>query len=441
MLLLNLALPWLVLATVALVSPSSIDPHFYLLHGLQTHLFIYGLPAFTVKLGMIGIFIPFAVVHNITFLLIRLVQSRLDLEFLPMIRSVLIWGALGCLAYWLGISFARGARFGEFHSLVLMLLPITALGVGLAVFVGGHKDRGHAQLAALLVAWAPAFSIVATLAGNHLRPQRFFSEVNVEPGGGVQGLTDLDAKTRSKGFLRLTISKEGIPVAFPGLAKDLRVEYSADKKVSRVSSDLDPVATAKILRFPEQVEAAGWRSPGDNAKALAEYCLRAPRDSDPSQALTLRWSKSDAVLAIQVSRCDTFANWTMSAQTQIFSLGMIDVNLAAITKEHRESTPLRMADFDKALLNDPDWRQRKLGYSLLAQVNDATAIPLLGKGFYDKDVEVRQTASVDFCLGVPRLKTFYRSRSQMEILIGGAMPCELFLWRIASSPSRRLLRC
>jgi hypothetical protein len=403
--LLNLAFPWLLVGTIAFLLPASHDPNFWMLQGLQDQLRIYGMVAPTAKLGIVGFFIPLAVLHNLTFVFVRFVQSRMDLDFLPMIKSVLGWVGLGLLGYWLWLSFIKGATFGEFHGLVLSVLPLLGLCVGLAFFVGRNKSTGNAQITAMIVAWAPLYSIVATLAGNHLRPPDLFSEVVVEPGGSAKGLGQIDSKTQTKGFIRLSVEKEAVSVQFPGLARQLQVEHNAAKVVTRISSQLDPIPTAELLKFPSTLELAGWRPTETNEKILTAFCAQGSgKISEVGKVLT--WVKADAVLHVQVQQCTETAKWSMSAESAVFALGSLNKEKAQQIRERREVAGTPLNEVDQSLLSSADWRQRRLGYGLLAQVNDATVIPLLAKGFYDRDVEVRQTVATGLLSWGTRVEEF-----------------------------------
>ena len=386
---LNLALPWLLAALMGYLQPATLDPNFWLLQGLDTHLTMFGIPALIKSYGLVGIFVPLIAIHNVTYLVVRLIQARMDLDFLPMIRWALAWICAGVFGYWGWLSFMRGASFGEFHPMILMLIPPVAFILGLAFFVAKHKAKSAAQLTALFVAWAPIFSIVASLAGNHLRPPSLFAKVRVEPGAEVIGWDAIDPKTRSSGFLRLTIEKEQVPITFPSLAKNLKIEFTSNQKVIKIESSLDPINGEKLLAFPDTIENAGWRPTASNQKMLRSYCV-----SKELRPLSLEWVKADAVLAIEVKKCAEVASWSMSASTTFFALGRVDYARAQRIKEQRESKKTTLGEVDRSLLSNIDWRQRKLGISLISQVNDVNVIPLLSHAFYDKDVEVRQTAAV-----------------------------------------------
>jgi hypothetical protein len=393
LLLLNLAVPWLLLGAASYFAHWLADPQLWILQGLHPQLSLYGIPTFAHHMGLIGLMIPLAVLHNVAFLFVRLIQSRIDLEFLPMIRSWLLGLGGGLLAYWLWISFLRGAKFGELHTLVLLCVPVLAVLTGLATFVGNNKGRGPAQLAALFVALAPYLSIASSLTGNRLRPQSFFSEVTVEPGGSAQGWDRLDSKTRNEGYLRLAVDKEGKSVLFPSLARDLKIKTDAQKRVQFVEGRLDAISLKKLMAFPEALESAGWRALGPNAEELAKFCSQAHANSPHRRSL--EWTQADALLTLSIERCSARqATWSMSAKTWLVPLGSLDAARAAELKQQRETSQLTLKQVDQALLSDKDWRQRKLGLGLLARVNDVAAIPLLAHGFYDLDVEVRRAAAL-----------------------------------------------
>jgi hypothetical protein len=72
-----------------------------------------------------------AIFHNIVFLTVRFIQARMDLDFLPMIRHVLLWIGFVLFGYLSWISFNHGAKFGEFHTWSLLILPIFSFCLGL----------------------------------------------------------------------------------------------------------------------------------------------------------------------------------------------------------------------------------------------------------------------------------------------------------------------
>src|SRR5690606_5621242 len=125
-------------------------------------------------------------------------------------------------------------------------------------------------------------------------------------------------KTRNKGYLRLSIDKEGIPVQFPALAREIGVEL--DKGVvTRVQAQLDPISVKNLLRFPESLEAAGWRPLADNAQDLAAACKRSIEKPGRKLPAVFQWAKADGILALKLEHCDEVARWSMSAKSHTAS--------------------------------------------------------------------------------------------------------------------------